>query len=164
MVSPALALVPKKGAISRFIETDKNNDNKLSLEEFLTQAATHFDNADADANGSITKDEVKGAIEARLEKRGFGKRAKRRNVPERLTGRLFEGFDLNEDGVISKQEQQSRLSKLFALADRNDDTFVDAREVEKAMRFFKRHRKGHHAKGYGRGHHGGRHHDEGRGE
>ena len=49
-----------KQATRTVSRSDTNADGKVSLEEFQAAAGTRFDNADANKNGTIDADEVKG--------------------------------------------------------------------------------------------------------
>lgn len=120
------------GLLTRFIEIDTNNDNQLSLEEMQIHAANRFDRADENSDGVMTEKEVRERMKERINDRlGFipGRADKRINFGAR---RIIDELDLNGDGKVTKMEQSKQLTKRFALADRNDDTFIDAVEIERA--------------------------------
>jgi hypothetical protein len=54
----------EKFAEARFAKLDKNNDGALSKEEVGDKRWEHLSVADADKNGSVTKDEIKAAVAA----------------------------------------------------------------------------------------------------
>ncbi|MEO1067057.1 MAG: hypothetical protein AAFW47_06745 [Pseudomonadota bacterium] len=129
--------------LTKFVEMDKNNDNQISLEEFLGNANERFTKTDVDADGKLTRLEVRTAVETRIKERmaargkdvsdASGKPARKvERMSARITERMFEKLDLNDDDNITGEERDTVLSKRFALADRNDDKQVDTREIERA--------------------------------
>jgi EF hand len=54
----------EKFAEERFAKMDKNNDGALSKDEVGDKRWEHLSVADADKNGSVTKDEIKAAVAA----------------------------------------------------------------------------------------------------
>jgi Ca2+-binding EF-hand superfamily protein len=54
----------EKFAHERFAKMDKNNDGALSKDEVGDKRWQHLSVADADKNGSITRDEIKTAVAA----------------------------------------------------------------------------------------------------
>ncbi|MES1176998.1 MAG: hypothetical protein ABUL62_21935 [Myxococcales bacterium] len=54
----------EKFAEERFTKMDKNNDGALSKDEVGDKRWEHLSVADADKNGSVTKDEIKAAVAA----------------------------------------------------------------------------------------------------
>ncbi|MET0795456.1 MAG: hypothetical protein ABW061_28315 [Polyangiaceae bacterium] len=54
----------EKFAEERFTKLDKNNDGALSKDEVGDKRWEHLSVADADKNGSVTKDEIKAAVAA----------------------------------------------------------------------------------------------------
>jgi hypothetical protein len=54
----------QKFAEERFAKMDKNNDGALSKDEVGDKRWEHLSVADADKNGSVTKDEIKAAVAA----------------------------------------------------------------------------------------------------
>lgn len=106
-------------------KADLNQDGQVTQSEFMTAATTRFVNTDTNADGVLTKDEMKAAR--------ANKRAQRAN-------KKFEGLDANGDGVISKSEydakRAAKAEKMQARRDVNGDGTVDEadREAMKAKR------------------------------
>jgi len=106
-------------------KADLDQDGQVTQTEFMTAATTRFVNTDTNADGVLTKDEMKAARTAKREERAAWK---------------FDGLDANADGVISKDEYDAkraeRSEKMKARLDVNNDGVVDEadREAMKAKR------------------------------
>ncbi len=101
-------------------KADMNNDGQVTQTEFMAAATTRFVNADANADGVLTKDEMKAARKAKHDARAEKK---------------FEGLDANGDGFVSKDEYDAkRAEKAEKRAERRDlnsDGVVD--EADRAI-------------------------------
>ncbi|MEM8796556.1 MAG: EF-hand domain-containing protein [Pseudomonadota bacterium] len=105
----------------------------------MKQSGKRYERVDQNDDGRVTREEMREVMRARHEERGGhgGWRHRHGGGKARGHGRRFFGeFDLNEDGEITKAEFDSRLTKYFALADRDDDGAVSAREMERARPIF----------------------------
>ena len=132
-----------------FSQIDVDQDKSVTLTELNTAIGEKFAMADADGNGSVSKSDVVSAVEANAP------HDKIKRHSGRVADRIFAGSDLNEDGILTKQELENRVAKFYALADWNDDGKVEMAELRRMkMAFGPRHRGG--KKGYGRGWFGGK--------
>lgn len=106
-------------------KADTNNDGTISQAEFMAEASDRFINTDLNADGALTKDEMKASHERRRTEH-----AEKR----------FEKSDANGDGVISKSEYDAKRAehteKREARRDLNNDGTVDVadKELHKAKR------------------------------
>lgn len=112
-------------------------------EDALARVAEKFDKADANSDGVLTGDEVKGF------KKG-GDKGKKGPNPEKL----FEKLDVDKSSEISKVEMAKfgkgkdrdvdpdRLDKHFAKLDVDGSGGVSKDEFMKGMKDMKKHRKG----------------------
>lgn len=116
----------KRGVNIERIDTDKSGT--ISLEEFASVGMGKMIAADKDGNGILSTDEVSAAMEAE----------RKRRREEAMMKRL----DVNGDGSITVAELQDRMSKQFALLDRNSDGSLSEEEIRKMRGKRKGNRKG----------------------
>ncbi|PLX39085.1 MAG: hypothetical protein C0606_00635 [Hyphomicrobiales bacterium] len=104
------------GMAYMFDRFDENDDNAVSLEEFLagTPGAKRFAAFDADKDGKVTKDEIDALLAKRM--------ATRRD-------RIVSRFDTDGDGIITKEEFDKPRTERFGMLDRNDDGKVERQEL-----------------------------------
>lgn len=106
-------------------KADMNQDGQVTQTEFMSAATTRFVNSDTNADGVLTKDEMKAARKARHSAHADKK---------------FEGLDANADGFISKSEYDTKRAergeKMKKRRDANGDGVIDDadREIMKAKR------------------------------
>jgi len=104
---------------------DMNKDGQVTQTEFMAAATTRFVNADTNADGVLTKDEMKAARQAKHDARAEKK---------------FEGLDANSDGFVSKDEYDAKRAqhaeKRAERRDLNSDGVVD--EADRALMKAKR--------------------------
>ncbi|MCS6622983.1 hypothetical protein N0B44_08685 [Roseibacterium beibuensis] len=81
---------------ARTLRADTDGDQRLSRAEFVQARVQRLSAADADHDGSVTRDEMRAAAQAR-----FAARADAR----------FERLDADDDGVISKSEFDARRER-----------------------------------------------------
>ena len=105
----------KRGVNIERIDTDKSGS--ISLEEFASVGLGKMIAADKDGDGILSTDEVSAAMEAE----------RKRRREEAMMKRL----DVNGDGSITVAELQDRMSKQFALLDRNSDGSLSEEEIRK---------------------------------
>jgi Ca2+-binding EF-hand superfamily protein len=101
----------------RMARFDKNNDGKITREEF-GGADQMFDRLDSDHDGSVTKKE----IEARRGRRG-------RRSGDDSTESIRKKSDTDKDGRVSEKEWKA----IFKMADENGDGHLDDSELRAAL-------------------------------
>jgi hypothetical protein len=88
---------------------DANGDGKVTLDEARTAAKRRFERVDANKNGVISKDEMKGR------------------------GR-FQKADANNDGQVTAAEAQAKSDAWFKTLDKNNDGAVTKEEFAAGKR------------------------------
>lgn len=116
----------QRGVNIERIDTDKSGT--ISLEEFASVGLGKMIAADKDGDGILSTDEVTAAMEAE----------RKRRREEAMMKRL----DVNGDGSITVAELEDRMSKQFALLDRNSDGSLSEEEIRKMRGKRKGNRKG----------------------
>lgn len=101
----------------RLRAADTNADGLLSRTEAaaLPRIAQRFDAIDANADGQVSFDEL----------RGFRHKARGEKRAERFLKRL----DADNDGKVSKAEALAKATERFERADANKDGFITAEEL-----------------------------------
>jgi Ca2+-binding EF-hand superfamily protein len=94
----------------RFKKLDKNQDGKISSEEWFTPHKKKFKKLDTDKDGYISKDELKAT-----KKSG--------------SGRAFKKMDSDTDNKVTLDEWLSRGEKKFHRIDKNKDGFLAKDEL-----------------------------------
>lgn len=147
---------------TRFQQWDSNGDGAVSAQEWAegmkTQGDARFDGLDADSDGSLTKEELSSAADARAAKHaerllkrhdadnsgaleadelaamGKGRHAKG-------AARMFDRVDADGDGRVTRAEMTEARdpAKLFARLDRNDDGQLTPEEMKRAKRHHGKH-------------------------
>jgi len=110
------AQAPERGE-SRLWQSDANADGVLTRAEFDAARASHFTQLDADANGQVSREEMR---EMRRER---GRHGRRGGGHHHLTR-----ADANEDGNITRDEFLARPIAHFDRLDANDDGVIAADE------------------------------------
>jgi EF hand domain-containing protein len=108
---------------------DTNGDGLISRQEAaaLPKLAQNFDAIDANHDGQISKDELKGFFKAKR---------------EQMAAAWFKKVDADGDGRISKAEAQAgapRLAAHFDKLDTNGDGFLTPEELAAAHRHHRHH-------------------------
>jgi len=88
---------------------DKNNDGKISRQEYLDTVNKTFDQLDKNRDGVLTRDEVQS--NDKIDALQFMKEA-----------------DANHDGRVLKKEYEQAASKRFLKLDKNRSGFIDKNE------------------------------------
>jgi Ca2+-binding EF-hand superfamily protein len=106
-----------------FDEADANKDGMLSKEEALAACSRHFDKMDTNKDGSISKEE--------LEVCGSHKHSKKSAARHAKYEKDFNAADADNNGSLSKEEAQKlpRIAKHFDVIDTNKDGSLDGDEL-----------------------------------
>jgi Ca2+-binding EF-hand superfamily protein len=116
-----------------FYRLDTNKDGKISRQEAQGPLLKNFDQIDRNKDGFLDKEEVRQALQRFAQKApdtAKGKTAEIRTAPQRRIPD-FDAFDLDADGVLSKEEwQKTRFSDSFDAIDANKDGRIDRKEFE----------------------------------
>lgn len=114
-----------------FNKADANNDGQVSKAEYLEakrkRAEKRFARMDKDGDGNITNEEF---ASAKKHKHGKGKSKK-----------IFSRMDKNNDGIVSREESHTAWSNWFSRLDGNKDSVVTAEEIRQARE--QRHKRYH---------------------
>lgn len=89
----ALAQQSPEPSPARGLRADADGDQRLSQAEFVGHRMARLTAADADRDGSVTREEMRAAAQARRAERADAR---------------FERLDANDDGAISKTEFDAR--------------------------------------------------------
>jgi hypothetical protein len=100
----------KDAKASHFEKADKNNDGALTKDEVPPQRWQHLQNADANKDGKVTKDELRA---------NFNNRGQAR----------FQNADKNNDGALTKDEVTPERWQRLLNADANKDSKVTKDEL-----------------------------------
>jgi Ca2+-binding EF-hand superfamily protein len=111
-----------------FLEHDADKNGTLSKGELPERFQKHFQSADKNNDGQLSKEE---AIQAHNERR------------EKRMSNMLMKFDTNSDGLVSKSELISFVEKKFAKLDENGDEQLSMEELSKMKKMM---RGGHHHK------------------
>jgi Ca2+-binding EF-hand superfamily protein len=116
LTTPALAQMRAEGIFER---ADANNDGSVTREEFTAARAARFAKLDRNSDGYIDSDDVPKRLAARRQKQGGG---------DFMVGQ----FDTDGDGKVSKEEFINGPTLAFDRADTNKDNVLDAKELAAA--------------------------------
>ncbi len=97
-----------------FENADANDDDAVTLDEFLATPPRMFEHADADNDGRVSEAEAKDARRPRGE-------------------RMFARADANNDGTVTLEEFLATEPPMFARADNNGDGKVSEAEAKDLM-------------------------------
>lgn len=109
---------PKPRQARMFERLDVNQDGKISAEEMGAPHIDRLKEADANGDGVLSKEELADHVT--------------RRAAERRAARMAQRLDIDGDGEVTIEELENHQAKRFALADRNDDGFLDQDELRKA--------------------------------
>lgn len=123
--------------MDRIMANDKNKDGKLSPNELNENEKQMLQNADANKDGFIDRDELQAFVNNQNALNGamnaFGGAAN----AGRNGGRggneamgFFLKYDLNQDGKLSADELPPQMARSMSGADLNHDGFIDAKEFQ----------------------------------
>jgi EF hand domain-containing protein len=111
-----------------FAKVDTNADGFLTPQEISKHRTELIMQADTDGDGAVSRDEMRAAITARLQKNG--RELKPARLERRLT-RMFENLDANKDGLIGADEIADRTdSPLFRKTDADGDGRISKAELQ----------------------------------
>jgi Ca2+-binding EF-hand superfamily protein len=113
---------------TRFRALDKDEDNFVSRAEYDASGVRAFEKLDQDRDGRITQQDPEGA----RSETAAGAQPRRRSViampsTHRRTG-LLEIYDADGDGVVTREQYQSKRAETFAATDANRDGKLDREE------------------------------------
>jgi len=100
-----------------FERLDANKDGKLTKDELPEKAAERVMKADADGDGAVTKEELEAA---------------RARMGGQIADKLFERFDANKDGKLTKDEVPEKAAERVMKADADGDGAVTKDELQAA--------------------------------
>ncbi|MEM7017477.1 MAG: hypothetical protein AAF512_09095 [Pseudomonadota bacterium] len=139
---------PEKKADRLFSQFDVNQDGSITLDEVAFQRNEEFTSIDTDANGELTKEEIKAAHQQRREERRAKIQAKidsgelpadalerkRRSGKEggkkgrRAIRRSLKRMDENDNGTISREEYTTHLP-MFDRFDCENDGVITREDI-----------------------------------
>ena len=119
MFSSAFAQGMGAGAVSRFEDIDKNNDQRVSSEEHAAWRDSVFNAMDADQSGDLTETEYMSVRMGPGPRAGTpGPRHAERQAAKR---KRFKEMDKDGDGTVTKQQFLDYGDQRFTAADANKD-------------------------------------------
>ena len=104
---------------ARFAALDRDNNNALSLDEYVAEARAEFDAKDIDHNGNITAEEMEAA-----DPQADGEMSSAQKIALN---------DANQDGILSLDEHQSSVEERFEAIDVNDDESITMDELKSGI-------------------------------
>lgn len=114
-----------RGLERMFDAMDANADGSITREELAAHRDTRFDTADADADGTVTEDELVAAMMKRVSSDEMRTRA----------ARMISRMDKDEDGALSMEElAASPMDRMFDRLDKDGDGAVTRAEAEAAKK------------------------------
>ena len=118
--APAIAQMMRQGGEGMFERADANNDGSVTKEEFAAARGGQFAKFDRNSDGYIDSSDVPKRMAQRRNQNGSG--------GEMLGGQ----FDANGDGKVSKQEFINGPTLIFDRADADKNGVLDAKELAAA--------------------------------
>lgn len=113
--APSMAQM-MRGGEGMFERADANNDGSVTREEVIAARDEQFAKFDRNSDGYIDSNDVPQRLAARRQQNGGG---------EMLMGQ----FDANGDGKVSKEEFVNVPTTIFDRADSDDNDVLDAKEL-----------------------------------
>lgn len=125
LLTPVAALADRGERAAKMIERiDADKNGEISLEEFTTARLERFNAADANKDGSVTREEMLAQVEKRR--------------AEHRVNRMFEHLDANKDGMITENETRVMAEKRFARMDRNDSGSIEKSEMRRMKKHWRK--------------------------
>lgn len=115
--TPAMAQLRSGEGI--FERADANNDGSVTRDEFIAARGGQFTKLDRNSDGYIDSNDVPKRLAARRQQQGGG---------DFMVGQ----FDSDGDGKVSKEEFVNGPTLAFDRADANKDNVLDAKELATA--------------------------------
>lgn len=109
-------------------KADADKDGKITKDELLAAQAAKFKEFDLNADGSVTKEEVQEKLSSRFDK-----------MAERITRR----FDADRDGKVTADEFKAHAEKKLYILDLNDDGVITKDERPGRHKGWRRHHHSH---------------------
>lgn len=125
LISP-LAIAAPHSASGIILTYDQDNNQSLSLEEFVDARRQRFAATDLNHNGTIEEDEYVYEWEGKMTIRMQADR----KASVKQTHVRFNAIDKDEDGFISKAEMDAVGARGFAMMDQNEDGLILADDPE----------------------------------
>ena len=121
----------QQGPAAMFDRMDANGDDAVSMDEVRAWRTTFFENADADANGFITREEVE-AMQARAREQAEARG--RRGRGPRGGGDPIARHDSDGDGQVSRAEFIDAPFPALERFDANGDGLLSRDELPRRAR------------------------------
>lgn len=93
---------------------DQNKDGRVSRQESLNWAGGVFDKLDKNGDGSLKPDELEQLDKSKREQ-------------------FLQAADLDQDGVILKEEFEKAVRNRFSSMDKNGDGYIDKKERRSSL-------------------------------
>ncbi|ABM02830.1 Calcium-binding EF-hand-containing protein [Psychromonas ingrahamii 37] len=122
-----------------FAQLDANADGVLSKDEVRGRLLANFDSVDSDASGTLSTDEFNARVE--MGKQGHHKDHHQKNGYNHPT---FAQLDINNDSFLAKDEVRGRLLAHFDNLDSDASGTLSADEFNARFDMGKQGRQGHH--------------------
>jgi Ca2+-binding EF-hand superfamily protein len=124
---------PRGHLMKKFKEADTDHDMRISAEEFNAAAGQRFTDADADADGNVTKEETIAFVMKKVEE---------------MVDKKYSKLDSDGDGEVTKAEYDTWTGSRFGKMDRTGDGYLDREDMRK---FREEHGHGPHGDGPAKG-------------
>ena len=113
------------GSVSKMLlaRFDANKDEAMTENEVPARMWKHLSKADTDKDGSVTGEELDGAMKNIASRGG-----------EMVEKTLFKMFDANKDGALSEDEVPDRMWQRLSMMDTDKDGSVTKEELENKIR------------------------------
>lgn len=112
-----------------FQDSDVNNDGKLQQDEFVQFMVGRHRTQDANDDGFVNHAEIVAATSGKM----FEAEIEKMDYPEGDDLSHFEMVDVNDDGVITREEYTLEGTRWVRVADQNDDGKRSVEETETRM-------------------------------